>query len=296
MLKDVPIPPCKSVNHGVKCKVWCQLLFGEGNMSKKLFNAPVYFTVAQIQFNPVLNMEGYLPAIQDKMRIAHFPDFKRDSVQQLTIPFASSSQGGQVVAPSFVPRARSIFGNMEGTTEFVLENNALALQTTAYDTFETFSKTLLDGLEIVHGALQLDFTQRVGLRYLDAVLPNQGESLSDYLTSEVLGLALKLTESKLSHSFSETVTLSSKGKLVSRVIIQEGPVGLPPEILTLAPRIDPRFMQFNGLHAIIDTDAFTEQRESFDIREIDQGLLALHDEIQKSFSLTVTPTALERWS
>jgi len=265
-------------------------------MSKKMSNAPVYFTVAQIQFNPILDMDGYLPAIQEKMRITHFPDFKRESVQQLTIPFASSSQVGQAVAPSFVPRARCIFGNIEGTTEFVLENNALALQTTAYDTFETFSKTLLDGLEIVHSALQLDFTQRVGLRYLDAVLPNQGESLSDYLTPEVLGLALKLTERRLSHSFNETVTLSSKGKLVSRVIIQDGPVGLPPELLTLAPHIDSRFTQFNGLHAIIDTDASTEPREALNIGKLGHGLFALHDEIEKSFVLTVTSTALERWS
>jgi uncharacterized protein (TIGR04255 family) len=265
-------------------------------MSKKMSHAPVYFTVAQIQFNPVLDMDGYLAAIQEKMRIAHFPDFKRESVPQLTIPYASSNQGGQAVAPSFAPRARSIFGNIEGTMEFVLENNALALQTTAYDTFETFSKTLLGGLEIVHNALHLDFTQRVGLRYLDAVLPDEGESLSDYLVPEVLGLALKLPERRLSHSFSETVTLSPKGKLVSRVIIQEGRVGLPPELLTLAPRIDSRFTEFDGLHAVIDTDAYTEQREALNILQIGQGLLALHDEIQKSFVLTITPTAFDRWS
>lgn len=265
-------------------------------MSKKMSNAPVYFTVAQIRFNPVLNMEGYIAAIQDKMRKSHFSDFKRETVQQLTIPFASPSESGQAVTPSFVPRARSVFGDIKGTTEFVLENNSLALQTTAYDTFESFSKTLLDGLEIVHGAIQLDFTQRVGLRYLDAVLPHEGGSLSDYLTPEVLGLALKLQQTTLSHSFSETVTMSSKGKLVSRVVIQDGPVGLPPELTTMAPRIDSRFTQFKGLHAIIDTDAFTEQREAFNVSELGECLVALHGEIQKSFELTVTPTALKRWA
>jgi uncharacterized protein (TIGR04255 family) len=265
-------------------------------MSKKMSNAPVYFTVAQIQFNPILNMESYLPAIQDKMRAARFSDFRRESVQQLTIPFATSGEGRQIPAPSFVPRARCIFGNIEGATEIVLENNALAVQTIAYDTFEAFSKILLDGLEMVHNAVQLEFTQRVGLRYLDAVLPKDGEQLSDYLTREVLGLSAKLTKSKLSHSFSETVTVGTHGKLVSRVVIQDGPVGLPPELMTLAPRIDSRFTQFTGLHAIMDTDAFSEEREPFNIENLGARLLVLHDRIEESFNLTVTPVALERWA
>jgi uncharacterized protein (TIGR04255 family) len=263
-------------------------------MGKKMSKAPVYFTVAQIRFNPILNMEGYLAAIQEKMRIARFPDFKRETIQQLTVPFVSSSEGGQVPTPSFVPRARCIFGNMEGTTEFVLENSALALQTTDYDTFEIFSKMLLDGLGIVHDALKLDFTQRVGLRYLDAVLPKENESLSDYLTPEVLGLSLKLA-GKLSHSFSETVTMNTSGQLVSRVIIQYGHLGLPPELMILAPRINPRFTQPEGRHAIIDTDAFFEQREAFNLEKLGDRLLALHGEIQKSFDATVTPFAINAW-
>jgi len=258
-------------------------------------NAPVYFTVAQIRFNPILNMDGYLAAIQEKMRTARFPDFKRESIQQLTVPFASSNEAGQVPTPSFVPRARCIFGNIEGTTEFVLENNAFALQTTAYDTFETFSKMLLDGLGIVHDALQLDFTERVGLRYLDAVLPKEDESLSDYLTTEVLGLSLKLT-GKLSHSFSETVTMNTSGQLISRVIIQDGPVGLPPELMVLAPRLDSQFTQSKGFHATIDTDASTEQREPFNLEKLGDRLLALHGEIQRSFEVTVTPFALKKWA
>jgi uncharacterized protein (TIGR04255 family) len=263
-------------------------------MSKKMNNAPVYFTVAQIRFNTILNMEGYLAAIQEKMRMSHFPDFKRETVQQLTIPFASSNENGQAPAPSFLPRARCIFGNIEGKTEFVLENNALALQTTVYDTFESFSKILLDGLSIVHNALQLDFTERVGLRYLDAVLPEANESLTDYLTPEVLGLSFKLS-GKLSHSINETVTMNTNGQVVSRIIIQDGHVGLPPELMILSPRVDHKFTQPKGLHAIIDTDAFAEQREPFNLEKLGGRLYALHGEILKSFEATVTSFALKKW-
>jgi uncharacterized protein (TIGR04255 family) len=263
-------------------------------MSKKMNNAPVYFTVAQVQFNPVLNLEGYLPTIQDRMRVAHFPDFKRETFQRLMVGFGGGD-GGQVPTPSFLPQARCIFGDIEGTSGFVLENNSLALQTTAYETFETFSKVLLDGLGIVHDALQLDFTQRVGLRYLDAVLPKGNESLSDYLTPEVLGLSQKLT-GQMSHSVSESLVMNAGGQLVSRVIIQDGHVGLPPEMMALAPRLNTRFTEPNGRHAIIDTDAFNEQREVFNLEKIGTKMAFLHDEILKSFEATVTPHALAVWA
>lgn len=263
-------------------------------MGKKMKNAPVYFTVAQVRFNPVLNMESYLPTIQERMRTTHFPDFKRETIQRLVIPFGAPADANQPAMPSLVPQARCIFGNIKATTEFVLENNAIALQTTAYDTSETFFKILLDGLTIIHDALHLDFTERIGLRYFDAVLPKTNESLEQYLTPGVLGLSSKIGE-KLVHSYSETVTMNTSGKLVSRVIIQDGKVGLPPEIAPLAPSINAKFAERKGQHAILDTDAFYEQREAFDLEKIGSKLVALHAEIRKSFVATTTDFAREVW-
>lgn len=263
-------------------------------MGKRMSNTPVYFTVVQVRFNPVLNMEGYLATIQEKMREVRFPDFKRAVIQQLIVPFASSGDAGQVPTPSFVPQARCVFGNIEGTSEFVLENNALALQTTAYDTFEVFSNMLLNGLGIVHDVVRLDFTERIGLRYLDAVLPKTGESLNDYLTPEVLGLSNKLMGNML-HSVSETFTMNTIGQLISRVIIRDGRIGLPPELVSLAPPIDKRFTQQEGRHSIIDTDAFVENREAFSLDKLESTLQSLHEEILRSFRATVMPYALKAW-
>lgn len=263
-------------------------------MGKKMKNAPVYFTLAQIRFNPILNMEGFLPAIQEKMRIAHFPDFKRETIQQLVFQVGLPGDGSQAQAPSVAPQPRCFFGNIDRSTEFVLEHNALAIHTTNYDTSPPFFKLLLDGLKIIHDTIRLDFTERVGLRYFDAILTKNNESLSEYLTPEVLGLSLKLGD-KLSHAYSETVTLNTSGQLVSRVIIQDGHVGLPPEIATLAPTIKSKFTEPTGRHAILDTDAFYEQREVFSLERLNSKLVALHAEIKKSFNATVTPFAIKAW-
>lgn len=264
-------------------------------MGNKLTNAPVYYTVAQVQFNPVLDLDGYVAAIQSKMREAHFPDYRKEVVQRLVLPFGGTGQG-QMTPPTVTPQSRYLFGDIAGQTLFLLETNSFSLQTTAYDTFESFSETLVKGLTILHGALQLDFVERIGLRYLDAIQPTKdNESLRDFLVPEVLGLALR-GEGQLQHSVSETSVTTVAGQLVSRVLIRHGHVGLPMELSGLAPTINPRFTQREGLHAIVDTDASISQREVFNLDKVASRLTALHDEIDKCFKATVTNHARASWA
>lgn len=264
-------------------------------MGKKLTNAPVYYTVAQVQFNPVLDLDGYVPAIQPKMREAHFPDYKKEVFQRLVLPFSGTGQG-QMAAPTVTPQTRYLFGDIDGRSLFLLETNAMSFQTTNYETFEAFSETFLKGLGILYDALRLDFVERIGLRYLDAVQPSKdGETLRNFLVPEVLGLALR-GEGQLQHSVSETIVSTAAGQLVSRVLIRHGQVGLPMELGGLAPVIDPRFTQRESLHAIVDTDASIGHREVFELSKVGSRLTALHDEIVKSFNATVTDHARASWA
>lgn len=261
-------------------------------MGKKMGNAPVYFTLAQIRFNPFLNLAKYLPAIQDKFRAYHFSDFRPEQVQQIAFP-AAGQLGGQAVPPAVSSQSRYIFGNIAGTDNYVLDSSSLVFQTTAYETFEEFSDSFRQGLSIVNNELNLDFVERLGVRYFDAVMPLEGETLTDYLVPEVMG-ASDFTNT-LVQSLSETVSLSDHGKLVSRVVIRDGPLGMPSDILPLAPGLSPQFTSFQGRHAIIDSDAYNETRRPFDINEVLKNLDGLHNEINTSFKKVVTEYALQVW-
>jgi uncharacterized protein (TIGR04255 family) len=264
-------------------------------MGKRLTNAPVYYTVAQVQFNPILDLDGYIPAIQSKLRDAHYPDYRKDVFQRVVVPFVGTDPG-QMAAPTVTPQSRYLFGDIAGRSLFLLEANTLSFQTTNYDTFETFSEVLLKGLGILHEALRLAFVERIGLRYLDAVQPTKsGETLREFLVPEVLGLALR-GEGQLQHSISETVASTAAGQLVSRVIIRHGHVGLPVELAGLAPAVNPRFTQRESLHAIVDTDASFGRREEFELSKVETRLAALHDEAVKSFKAMVTEHALASWA
>jgi len=262
-------------------------------MGQKLTHAPVYFVLAAIRSNTVLSLDQYLPAIQESFRKAGYPDFERSV--SLNMTFAPGP--GQM--PSLEQSPRFQFLNADRTSGFVLEQTGLSFQTTLYDTFEPFLKTTLQGLEIVHTAAALTYSERIGLRYLDAVIPKEGERLDQYLNPSVMALTLKLTDKRqLVHSVSETRSKHENTQMLSRAFIYEQEtegVAFPPELQGISLSVAERFRKIKGLYAIIDTDSWLEERQSFDLTNLDKQLRTLKANIGFSFDLMVSPHALACW-
>jgi uncharacterized protein (TIGR04255 family) len=97
------------------------------------------------------------------------------------------------------------------------------------------------------------------------------------------------------HTFSETMTESPEGSVVSRAVVQEGQIGFPPDLVLNQLKIAPRFSTFNGLHATLDTDSFFAERTTFDPSEVKRRLTVLHDRVNEAFKALVTQHALDVW-
>jgi uncharacterized protein (TIGR04255 family) len=153
------------------------------------------------------------------------------------------------------------------------------------------------GVGIVHECVTLAHTERVGLRYLDAVVPPNGEEgLPDYLASGVLGLSSKLPEEiQVTHSFSETHFKTSECTVLARTIIQAGPLGFPMDIQPIGVKIAERFQKINGVHAIVDTDASIEGRHTMNLEALTSQLKTLRNGIDVAFNAIVTQSALDAW-
>jgi len=264
-------------------------------MGQKLKNAPVYFTIVQARFNPILALETYAPKIQERLRKQEFPDVQRTVQSTFNLNIASPPEDSPAEVP--VERlARYTFYNIERTAGFILDNAALSFQTTEYDLFASFLARFLKGLQIVHEVVDLSYTQRLGVRYLDAVFPRTDEALSDYLNQSLLGLYGKIDGHQLVHAFSETVSKTDAIKVVSRAIIRESSVGFPPDLQPMTMTLAERFRILTGTHAILDIDGSYEQRERFDVDRIKKWLTTIHDDITKAFKASVTQHALDVWS
>jgi uncharacterized protein (TIGR04255 family) len=264
-------------------------------MGTKMKAAPVYFTLAQVRFNPILSLEVYAPQIQERLRKEGFPDAQKGFLAtfNLNVNLTPSSEGSHP-QPPMAQTTRFLFGNMERMSGFILDQGALSFQTTEYAVFETFLADFVKGLQAVNEAVSLSYTDRIGLRYLDAVFPKSGESVRDYLSGSILGLTEKIDDT-IVHSFSETLVKRENVNVRSRVIIQDGEVGFPPDLQPLTLSLAERFRPLRGRHAIIDTDGWSESRDAFSVDHIREQLGLIHAGIEKTFRASVTESALKAW-
>jgi uncharacterized protein (TIGR04255 family) len=262
-------------------------------MGTKMGSAPVYFTIAQVRFNPILALDTYAPQIQERLRKEGFPDVKKGFLATINLNVGAPTE---VSAPQIpvAQTARYVFDNMERSSGFILDQGALSFQTTEYDVFESFSSVFVRGLEAVNEAVGLSYTERIGVRYLDAVFPKSGENLRDYLSGSVLGLTEKLDET-IVHAFSETLVKKDSVNVRSRVIIQDGDIGFPPDLQPMTLSLGERFKRLHGRHAIIDTDGWSEVREAFSVERVREQLTLIHTGINRTFRASVTENALKAW-
>ncbi len=268
-------------------------------MGKKMNNAPVYYVVAQVRFNPITTMDQYIPAIQDSLRKSGFPDFQKHFIAVLNLNFGSKPVPDQPVSATNMPQAQHIFLDEEGHSGFVLEQMAMSFQTSHYDTFEPFLRAFMRGLETVHKNAELSFYERVGIRFLDAILPADGEDVSTYLAPNMLGLFGKMENRKFVHAVSETRTQEGRADLTSRAVIYHqdvsGPIAFPADLAGQYVKIMDKFNPVSGTYGVIDTDSSQGGREKFNLKSIEEAFISLHSVLRESFDLMVTPHALNVW-
>jgi uncharacterized protein (TIGR04255 family) len=253
--------------------------------------APVFYTLAQVKFNPITQMSGYVDAIQEKLRRTGFPDFKAEHQFGLEIRRLDELQPEVQTQQQM----RWSFLDAERTEGYLLFANTLVFHTTKYDTFTTFLQKTISGLELVHEIVELAYIERVGLRYLDAIVPMDDDTLPQYLNASLLGLSADLG-GVLKHSFTETVTSIEDGTLVVRAVITDGVLALTPDLFPLQLSLLPRFAEINGRHAVLDNDYFVEKRNSFEISKIETQLKNAHEVITQAFKASLTDHAKLRWA
>lgn len=258
-------------------------------MGTPLKNPPVYLTLAQVRFNPILKLADFLPNIQESFRQAGYPDFDRQTLLSIQL----AAQPGKPPIPTHIHQERFQIGNVDKTHIFILDSQSLTLQSTNYGHYDSFSESFLKGLKIVDEAVKLNFTERVGLRYLDRVIPQAEETLESYLVEQVHGMNSRLGGRPI-YSYSEALNEIGNIKLLSRVAIQDGPLTFPPDIQIGGMRVMDKFIH-TGNSAILDNDGFVEGREAFSTMAVADHLNAIHRIIGKAFKTTATDYAFATW-
>jgi uncharacterized protein (TIGR04255 family) len=267
-------------------------------MNRRMSNAPVYYVLAQAQFNPVAAMANYINEIQDKLRLEGYTLFEAEKITQLHFDTSSSLSHAKAEILE-LPIWRITKSNR--STGFILGQSYLAYHTTNYQTHKQFFGELLLGLETIHSIIKLEHLSRLGLRYLNAVLPKKHETVDQYLIDGLHGVHFEAaTRYSLSESvFDTNIDLSPfNGTLVNRVYRKTGLLGFPPDMtpnngLSLMPRFANKE---NFSHAVIDIDHFIEGQMALNFEQIENQLISLHKCIKDVFKATISPHANKTWA
>lgn len=259
-------------------------------------NAPVYYALSQAKFNPVANIGSakYINEIQDQLRLKGYTLFELRNFAKFQLSNTSESSHQISQATQWV------ISKENRTSGFILTDSSLTYHTTHYETRHEFIDEFMSGLEIVHGVVKLAHLNRLGLRYLNAVLPLSDELVSQYLVSGLHGIDFKADRE---YTFNEALfktkssPLLSDGKLVLRVLqLASSLLGYPPDLLPQGLIQSKRFeIKEPCSHALIDTDHFVEGHMPVDFNKIKDQLFSLQAVNKEAFESTVTDYARRVW-
>lgn len=253
----------------------------------RLSKAPVVYALCQIRFSPVLKMADYVSAIQDQLR-ERYPRFNAQVLNTIQIAGPAHS-----VAPAVVNRW--IFNDKASCSGFILEPAALVFHTTAYADFSEFLSMTLMGLSAVQGIAKISLVERVGLRYIDLIVPLENAPLERYVQPALVGLSLHdlgmATETVQQFVSART----DAGKLFIKFSKGLHGESVPSDLLPLSLAMNRKPPQ-GAVSGILDTDHFTEEAFDFEIPRLESVIRQLKGPISQVFRAAITEYAVKQWT
>lgn len=252
----------------------------------RLTHAPVVYVLAQIRFSAVLKIEEYVPAIQEALR-ADYPRYEKQQIATIEI-----GSPGASATPTMANRW--VFKDKSQQFGFILDQSSLVFHTSNYVDFPHFRDKLLDGARVIQEIVNIPLIERVGLRYIDLIMPANDEPLERFVKPELLGFSL--TDLGLKTELNQQVVSSKTdtGQLLVRFTKAQHtsalPADLAPTALQLKHTPDP-----TKESAIMDTDHFSEKNIDFDINLLTRLIDELQSPIGCVFKSAITNHAVEQW-
>lgn len=260
-------------------------------MSVKLAKPPVYYALAQVKFNPVALMPKFAGEIQDRLRRSGFPIF--ESEQSQSIDFGDLSQIHET-KPTITETPNWFFTSEDKFSGYVLGNDFFTFQVTKYTGHHDFFERFMIGLSLLNEIVSIGAFSRLGIRYLNAVVPDHDESLNQYLHQQVQGVEFG---SPWIGGAWESGYKTNLGILVAKIYkTNKSLIGFPVDVQPRSVILDKRFVLSEPKeHAVIDIDHFIQESISYSPGVLRERLNGLHSPVEKCFKAIVTEHAITRW-
>jgi uncharacterized protein (TIGR04255 family) len=258
----------------------------------RLEKAPLAYVLAQVRLLPVLDMATYIPALHSALR-SIYPRYK--AIPATVIQFGFSIGGEMPLGPI----DRWEFASADNKKGIVLGQSSLVFHVTEYSTYTEFQRDFENVMRIVAEHVPSMYVDRVGIRYIDYIIPGDGLTPDDYIIDGIRCAPNLAIATAPVFGFATTQFNMQEGSMVIRYYRKSGNPDLPPDMieLVIAPSEIMTIEVDEAIEtAVLDTDRFMEVSFAFNVDTLLGLFMRMHDDLSNLFKEIVTELAVEKWS
>lgn len=255
-------------------------------------NAPLAYVLAEVRTEVVSDINEHQPSIAKQLR-QDYPIQRKMNLSRLV------ATGTQVVFEQEQGNAWE-FASPDNKTAVILRTNGIVLHATAYTDSKEFLGRL-DRVLTVFSEIPSIYVNRLGIRYIDFILPRKGETPENYI-NEKLNPDLGLSNGREGYAATNIANYPmEKGQLNIRYMRGRGQPSLPPDLgmLTLEPShlMKPGLVLDTQPTAILDTDRIIEFSpvEKLDIAKAHELFTTMRGDIRRAWECAITEHAKKTW-
>lgn len=254
----------------------------------QLPSAPLAYVLAEVRFAAIVDLAKRATETHDVIR-ERFP--RAEAITGFSFSANIQPAGG-----FGVPGAIQFytFTNLARTAAVMLSSSGLSYSVTEYQTYQAFQDELAWLFSSLKQVLEKDLVERCGLRYIDVIVPRNGESLFDYVAAPIGAIT------NPEHPRVQMVVEfpRSDGALALRLISLNAPLYLSPDILqiNLIPPDWIQAAQSAGLPTgILDMDRWSSAAQTFGEQMLLETYAMMREDLRTMFDRVVTPHAMGVW-
>lgn len=251
-------------------------------------NPPLAYVVAEAVIAPHYGIASAMPKIQEQLR----------AVYPRTI------EGTEVtIDPANPPTAQKTWRliSADESRGVSIGSRGVALHSTRYSDSKEFLSAWDAVLSATEQSLDNAFVERVGLRYIDLIVPSGDRSPLHYVTETVRGIQFPSAGTLESNIWA--ATFAAQGAQINARIAAPAPRGMvfPPNF-NLLPLQKPKIWQdadaraaLNRQIGFIDTDAGQQMGSLLVAQSISSVFRELKAQISATFGVLMSEVAREEW-
>lgn len=241
---------------------------------KKLKNQPLQFVLAEFRFSTVLDIQKYIPRLQEALR-GKYPVSEIKNEQAIHV-----QPGG--INVSTLERWSFLSANKKSAVD--INQDRLMYCTSEYPRFKGFHEECQHALNILKDIVSPGLILRIGLRYGDLVKIEGNEKVADLVDSHFSFPNCVDQIGTAQHHRSETFLLTTLGGLSIRTLYGEHSLSCLPDIQDLPIELD--IDEEPSERIVLDFDHFWDPRNesfSFETDAILSNLESLHETSREAF-------------